>query len=90
MVIYHPLLSHIIVCSNAGGSGGGGGSGESGGGSAIDMMNLMPTVSPPTSQQLQCISDEATNRALEITDACSSTDLADVSLTLHAQLLSCH
>ena len=66
------------MCSNAGGSGRGGGSGGGDGGSVIDMMDLMSTASPPTADQFQCITDEATNRALEIANTCRNTDLSDV------------
>ena len=48
----------------------------------MDVMMNMTMISPPTSDQLQCITDETTRRATEIVDTCSSTDLSNVSQTL--------
>ena len=64
------LCTHLLSCAVCRNSGGGVSN-------PMDMMN-MTMISPPTSDQLQCISDEATNRATEIVNACGNTDLSDV------------
>ena len=78
--MYSPR-SPCAVCSIDGGSGSGSGSGS--GVNPIDMMDMMDmTVQPPTSEQIQCITDQSQSRAAEIVNVCGNADFVDVSDTM--------